>query len=289
MICFRSLGLITALLSSSADAGIDLPRGVYLFDQIEEASAEAEKEEKALAFILSDPDTTCGLCIGATELAFEKLKAHSVIVFINSELTNPWDHVSPMVVTGLSEPQVGHNIPKAVVTSPDMSEIWFQMGYTKLKNEDSYRDARKQVNAILKGEEEPESPADRAIYWPLKGKDLHYTGSFVGLDESGKLRLKMQKDGKLATIPLDRLTPQSAVFARMLAGKEGNSDSEPASADEPELESWTGSNGKTLQARFIRLVDDKVTLEMEDGKTYTLPLDRLAESSRERARELAGE
>jgi hypothetical protein len=194
-----------------------------------------------------------------------------------------------MVVTGFSEDHMGNTIPKAVITSPDMSEIWLQMSYAKLRTESSYRDAKKQVDAILKGGPKPESPPDRHIYWPLKGKESFYIGSFAGLDDKGNLRLKMLKGGKVSSIPLDRLSAPCATLARTLAGGKPAAGPQSAANQTPVLESWTGSNGKTLQARFVSLADDKVTLEMEDGKTHTLPLDRLAESSRNRAKELAGE
>jgi hypothetical protein len=278
--------LILGLLGASAHAGVEIPRGVYKSGQLEEARAEAVKKNKALAFVLSDPGTTCGLCVAATDKAFEKLKSHSVIVFINSEDDYRWADVGPLVVTGLSEKKMGNIIPRAVITSPDMSEMWGQMKYEELKVEGPYRGIKKQVDAILKGEAKAENPPERPIYWPIKGSKEYYIGAFAGLGDKGGLRLKMESNGKIATIPLERLTENCAVLARALAGREPAAKPQPEAGQTPAMESWTGSNGKTLQARFVSLADDKVTLEMEDGKIHTMPLERLAGSSQERARTL---
>ncbi len=277
--------LIFVFLTATVQAGFDIPRSVYKPEQLEEACAEALNKKKGLAFVLSDSGTTCGLCIGATNLAFEKLKSHSVIVFIQSEDENRWDPFGPMVVTGFSEKKMGKIIPNAVITSPDMSEIWAQMSYEDLKVERPYRNIKKQVDGILKGETKPENPPDRPIYWPVKGKSSYYLGCFVGLD-NGSLRIKMPQSGNSSTIPLDLLTDNCAVFARSLAGGDPAASPQAAAGGSPALEAWTGSNGKTLQARFVSLAGDKVTLEMEDGKTYTMPLERLAEASRKRAKAL---
>ncbi|MCU0751814.1 MAG: hypothetical protein MUF86_07000 [Akkermansiaceae bacterium] len=278
--------VMLGFLTAPSHAGVEIPRSVYQTAQLEAARAEAAEKNKALAFVMSDPGTTCGLCVAATDMAFEKLKSHSVVVFINSEDDNKWADVGPMVVTGISEKKMGNLIPRAVITSPDMSEIWGQMKYEELKVEGPYRGIKKQVDAILKGEAKPENPPERPIYWPIKGSKEFYIGAFVDLADNGGLRLKMESNGKMATIPLGRLTGNCAVLARTLAGREPEAKPQPEASQAPALESWTGSNGKTLQARFVSLADDKVTLEMEDGKTYTMPLERLAGSSRERAKTL---
>jgi hypothetical protein len=181
---------------------------------------------------------------------------------------------------------MGNFIPTACITSPDMSELWGQMSYQDLKEDGSYRTMRKQVDAILKGEAKPETHADRLIYWPAKGSDTYYIGSFIGLTENHGLRLKMQKGNKVSVIPLDRLTDHCASLARKLAGVGTSATPQSAASETPAFEVWTGSNGKTLKARFIGLQEQTVMLEFEDGKTQAVPLERLANESRERAEAL---
>lgn len=84
-------------------------------------------------------------------------------------------------------------------------------------------------------------------------------------------------------IPFTHLSKPSADFARLLAG----SNPTPAgSKDESHTahEAWTSSNGKTLQAKFVSLDNNMVTLEMADGKSHTIPMERLDPTSQEKAR-----
>ncbi|MCP5533200.1 MAG: SUMF1/EgtB/PvdO family nonheme iron enzyme [Akkermansiaceae bacterium] len=48
---------------------------------------------------------------------------------------------------------------------------------------------------------------------------------------------------------------------------------------------WTGTNRKTIRARFVSLENDRVTLELEGGKQAVVPLDRLDRASQKQARE----
>jgi hypothetical protein len=48
-------------------------------------------------------------------------------------------------------------------------------------------------------------------------------------------------------------------------------------------------NKFTIKAKFVRLNDDQVTLEKEDGESLTVALDKLSEPDQKLARELADE
>lgn len=224
--------------------------------------------------------------MAASSAAFKELKDHSVVVFMYSKGMGLWASVSPMVATGLNEPKMGDFIPKAVITSPDMSEIWGQMTYPDLKEAKKYREMKKRVVAICEGESEPERNPDRVLYWSSKGGDRYYVGSFQKVDDKGKLVLK-SKEGKTMKVGFHLLSTNAAQFAKRLAGQ--GEKSAPAVEATLDYEDWTGSNGKVIKAKFVKLVDDKVTLEMESGKNYTLPLDRLTKASQNRAKELGGE
>ncbi len=59
--------------------------------------------------------------------------------------------------------------------------------------------------------------------------------------------------------------------------------------DEDELlkfHSWTNTEGRAIEARFLRLVDEAVTLVMRDGKSYQVPLATLSADSQALARKL---
>lgn len=50
---------------------------------------------------------------------------------------------------------------------------------------------------------------------------------------------------------------------------------------------WTNSEGRSIEARFVRLVDDSVTVVMENGKSYAIPLASLGSESKELAKKLS--
>ncbi len=56
------------------------------------------------------------------------------------------------------------------------------------------------------------------------------------------------------------------------------------------MRTWTSNNGKyRVNAKFVALNDDSVTLENEDGKTLTVALDKLTEADQQFARKQAEE
>ena len=60
-------------------------------------------------------------------------------------------------------------------------------------------------------------------------------------------------------------------------------------ADEPALRTWTSSNGKfTLQAQCVGVTDGKVQLKISDGKTVTLPLEKLSQADQDYLKENRG-
>ena len=70
----------------------------------------------------------------------------------------------------------------------------------------------------------------------------------------------------------------------------------PVASDEtapaPQLASartWTDSTGNhTVEAEFVDLKDGKVRLKKEDGKTITIPIERLSEADQEFVKSTAG-
>ena len=53
--------------------------------------------------------------------------------------------------------------------------------------------------------------------------------------------------------------------------------------------SWTNTTGTVIEARFVRLTGDAVTVVMKDGKSYNVPLAKLSAESQTLAKKLAGE
>jgi len=64
---------------------------------------------------------------------------------------------------------------------------------------------------------------------------------------------------------------------------------EPAAASEKDkFLSWTNTEGKSIEAKFVRMAGDAVTLMMKDGKSYNYPLAKLDEASQAQAKKLGG-
>jgi mono/diheme cytochrome c family protein len=62
--------------------------------------------------------------------------------------------------------------------------------------------------------------------------------------------------------------------------------SRPAPAESPLLD-WTSTDGKTIQARFVRLKEDAVVIRKSNGQFFKVPLDRLSPASKEQASKAA--
>ena len=62
----------------------------------------------------------------------------------------------------------------------------------------------------------------------------------------------------------------------------------PVEDDRQKFHAWTNQGGATIEARFIRLVDESVTVVMQNGKSYNIPLETLSADSQALARRLGG-
>lgn len=63
----------------------------------------------------------------------------------------------------------------------------------------------------------------------------------------------------------------------------------PAENSKEKFLTWTNTEGKAIEARFVRIAGDAVTLLMKDGKSYNYPLAKLNEESQSQAKKLGGE
>jgi hypothetical protein len=171
-----------------------------------------------------------------------------------------------------------------------MQQLWGSMSYKQMQEDRNFREFKKQINAIREGEAEPEVDPKLDFYWPVKGKDSYYIGAFREINAKGVIVLQTAA-GKTLRLKPALLTDAAANYARKLAGVEGSAKEETTetTAEKPVMEAWTSSEGKTIQARFLSLANGKITLELSDGRTATLPLDRFNADSQARARELGGE
>ena len=108
---------------------------VYRLSELEQAKAEAKKENKPIAFL-----ATALSCIQATDVRssnnstaatiqdFEALKNATVIVFSDSFAEN---HTEPSIVDAALHPpdDVHYTVPKVVIVDPDITKVIFVVRY----------------------------------------------------------------------------------------------------------------------------------------------------------------
>lgn len=284
---FLRLSAVYLALAASAYAGFKVPSSVYTMDKLAEAVAEAEKKDKALAIVYTDKGTNWGPCVAASLEAFKKFKRHSVVVYLSTKSPNPFEKLSPIVSGAFRHPKIGNIIPKAVILSPDQGYLYAKLSYPQLKDSREYSKASKLVKAALEGEL-PATDPDLVPAWNLKNSNSAYTGTFVELQDGKTLILKMKESGKNSNIPLSKLSKGSVAYAEMLEKKRAGVAEEAAKPADLGIETWGSSTaGKTIEATFISLVGDKVTLKKKSGKKMSFSLSLLSEDSQERAKLLA--
>lgn len=104
------------------------------------------------------------------------------------------------------------------------------------------------------------------------------TGEVVEILPTGWLRVKVKARTGMEQTPV--FPPQNVTFVKK-GGKSGD-------AKQAELRTWTSKNGKfRITARFVKLDEDQLTLEKDDGKTVTVALDKISESDQNFAKKLA--
>ncbi len=57
----------------------------------------------------------------------------------------------------------------------------------------------------------------------------------------------------------------------------------PAAGGAP-MQAWTSVDGRSIQAKFVRIEGDNVVIQRDDGQTFTLPLTKLSPASQELAK-----
>lgn len=219
--------------------------------------------------------------------AFSKFKRHSVIVYVNTKNKLSRQFLSPIITGCLNSAITGKIIPKAVISSFDQGTVYAKMSYKQLQSSKEYSSTAKVVKLALKGKE---PPVDKKVIpnWQVNNDNRFYIGTFVELKNDTKLIIK-KTEGNNTSIPMSKLSPGSQMYARMK--EQQRSGAQPAGEKEDSetfsVETWQSSkDGKSIQATFVALKGDKITLKKKSGKSVIFPLSLLSEQSQKRAREL---
>ncbi len=107
--------------------------------------------------------------------------------------------------------------------------------------------------------------------------------SFVSLDGD---KVKIKWNGQVVPIPLVSLSLESQNLAKQLASKMGSKKIPSGTLGQNGLHAWTDVQGRTLQARFVRLFAGTVTIEW-NGQMVPLPMSSLSPQSQALANQLA--
>lgn len=119
--------LAAAMMAAVAQAEIEFPRGTLEAPELTKAKETAKAEKKLVAYLLTEKNTTCPLCQGASAEFIKLVKSKAVIVYLDSsKMASYWGTVPDSVRTELSK---GKIIPKMVVTESDGTTVAAKIGY----------------------------------------------------------------------------------------------------------------------------------------------------------------
>ena len=127
-----------------------------------------------------------------------------------------------------------------------------------------------------------QAQSDQLHPWTdIQGRTLQ--ASFISLD-SEKVTIKW--NGQVVPIPLVSLSPESQSLAKKLASQMNGKTSPFDTVAPNNLHPWTDVQGRTLQARFVKLFAGTVTIEW-NGQMVPLPMNSLSPQSQALANQLA--
>ncbi|NBU85982.1 MAG: hypothetical protein EBS13_01470, partial [Verrucomicrobia bacterium] len=127
-----------------------------------------------------------------------------------------------------------------------------------------------------------QAQSDQLHPWTdTQGRTLQ--ASFISLD-SEKVTIKW--NGQVVPIPLVSLSPESQSLAKKLASQMNGKTSPFDTVAPNNLHPWTDVQGRTLQARFVKLFAGTVTIEW-NGQMVPLPMTSLSPQSQALANQLA--
>jgi hypothetical protein len=134
--------ILALLISGQALAGFDVPNHVYSVAQIKRAKVEALAKNRALTFVFTDPETTCGLCKSASLDAFRKLRDSTIVILVES---HAFGYVPHTVKAAMSSKRAGRYIPKTVVTDAEASRVLCVIPYSRHGRSRLFKEANRLI------------------------------------------------------------------------------------------------------------------------------------------------
>lgn len=127
LLCFAAAGLC---------AEIRFPSTAFEQTEISAAQQKAASTGRPIAFVYTNKETTCGLCIGATEKIIEAFRSSAVIVYVKGTDTLP-ENIRAVFASK------GKYIPKVALFDAKLETSYGLVTYEEIK-----ADAEKSLREI---------------------------------------------------------------------------------------------------------------------------------------------
>ncbi|MDF1814903.1 MAG: hypothetical protein P1V20_22055 [Verrucomicrobiales bacterium] len=131
------------------------------------------------------------------------------------------------------------------------------------------------------------SSATMTTWTSIEGRIIQAT--MLRLD--GDRVILQRKDGVVFSLPLSKLSADSQAAAKagskpIPAPKENKSPASPAlnESQAVNMTAWISADGRSIQAKLIRLEGENVLLQRNDGTVFRVPLSKLSSDSQAAAR-----
>ncbi|NWK54942.1 hypothetical protein HW115_04935 [Verrucomicrobiaceae bacterium N1E253] len=151
--------------------------------------------------------------------AFTKLKGQATLVYVNSTKKGELESLSPLVYGSLRAGNMGSNVPKVVLSTPDQSQVLAKMPYLRLSTPQAFTTLQKIIDQAQTGKL-PKPASDTTPIWLQKGGTSSYYGHFAKIETvNGKatLFITINKAGRTAQIPLAQLSEGAQAYAKVMA------------------------------------------------------------------------
>jgi hypothetical protein len=222
-------GILVALLSLtavvSASAGFKLKKDIYRVKELGAAKAEAQANKKAITFLYTDADTTCGVTAQASLDVIDNLDSKTVIIYVNSN--NEYGFLPKSVQDALSTLEAGTCIPITVVMDADIKRLIVIVPYASdAERKRRLTKAKIEIAKALKAQEAVQgigtnkslaattqsAKPDLRTWTSVSGKTLH--AQFVKVEVD--MALLKKPDGVSVTIRVADLCQNDQLLIRQL-------------------------------------------------------------------------
>ena len=237
----------------------DTSYGVYSFD---EASKEAAKKKRPLAFIVTDERADDKAVKDAGAKVFWALEDDTIPVVLKASTANAWERLPDPVVKGIKSADLGKEYPKLFVMNDDVSTPLAGMTGAKVISTDE-----KPFNKI--------------------GKELKkLNGTKTASTDYPPPSLEAPKP---AAAPAPAATPAPAAMPAPAPAAPAAPEPAPTGAGlgGSVQETWTNAAGQAIQATLLEVRGNQVMLLMANGNKVPYEISKLSPASQARVKELS--